>query len=737
MSTTAVMNPIVTENIGFNQAMAAAAAAPEEQALQHVQRTNKPRPLKLEQPGQGFNFNQPVTLMNADELLDLMHKINNGVKSGQFTSQLAQQIFRLYQQLKNFGDRIEQQHKNELNRVFVSLRQACCRDSGQLGTPCRLKIMELVELRAMGWKPNLAHSQYYLNRTSNSQNDSSGQSQAMNGQPTVHQAVSTHMQMSHQQGIHGVDQFDQSIMAAAPISAPPFGTMPMNPFAFGPPAQHHHQQQALVQHHVTSHPNEIALPTMTTQPTVSQTAPSYYLIPASGTMFSHPGPPMGMMPPPSPLQAPPMGFALPPPVQQMQQTPPQVVSAYQQPITTNYQPISTAMTASGGMDQQGSPPEIETPWPRGAVVKPSPKFPAPQKVAGKNMFRDEIIIRNADSGKIMGVKGRRVAVVEEISKTIISFQKVAQGAKERTLTITGNTEETIEHAKRLIEETIKRNVSPAREGEEETTELSTGVEAALPIPAGSVQQLIEAGSEGLAEIQNEIADATKKDANRNFFELTNDAGVLKLSCADPEMLAAAQDALNAYFKRMTPLRRSQGSQMTPAERQQKSERRKSMPTYSPDKNKKGPEVCPPEEVLSWRRRENSNKEPEDIEPSARGGSDSPKAQSKNVKGISNRPLQKKNAPQGFAKSTPNLAIEDNGRENNDSASKTEVGMRVLYTRDYLLNCSQSPLSQLSPDALEHMQQEAPEILREAPGKFDVAAYKEQRSAALKRQQQSA
>ena len=55
-------------------------------------------------------------------------------------------------------------YADELNRVFVSLRQACCRDNGQLGTPCRLKMMEIVELRAMGWRPNLAHSQYYLNR---------------------------------------------------------------------------------------------------------------------------------------------------------------------------------------------------------------------------------------------------------------------------------------------------------------------------------------------------------------------------------------------------------------------------------------------------------------------------------------------------------------------------------------------------------------------------------------------
>lgn len=63
---------------------------------------------------------------------------------------------------------------------------------------------------------------------------------------------------------------------------------------------------------------------------------------------------------------------------------------------------------------------------------------------------------------VMGVKGRRVAVVEEMSKTVISFQKVEHNSKYRVLAISGSTMESIQHAKRLIEETIKRNVSPNR-----------------------------------------------------------------------------------------------------------------------------------------------------------------------------------------------------------------------------------------------------------------------------------
>lgn len=62
----------------------------------------------------------------------------------------------------------------------------------------------------------------------------------------------------------------------------------------------------------------------------------------------------------------------------------------------------------------------------------------------------------------MGVKGRRVALIEEISKTVISFQKVDPKCKERQLTIIAEEIGAIELAKRLIAETIERNVSPTR-----------------------------------------------------------------------------------------------------------------------------------------------------------------------------------------------------------------------------------------------------------------------------------
>ncbi|XP_070505261.1 eukaryotic translation initiation factor 4E-binding protein Mextli isoform X2 [Chironomus tepperi] len=79
----------------------------------------------------------------------------------------------------------------------------------------------------------------------------------------------------------------------------------------------------------------------------------------------------------------------------------------------------------------------------GEVVKNSGKFTKPTKIPGKNYSKDEIIIRNCDSGKVNA------------------------GAKERLVQITGPHEDNINYAKNLIEDTIKRNASPIRDTQQE------------------------------------------------------------------------------------------------------------------------------------------------------------------------------------------------------------------------------------------------------------------------------
>ncbi|KAK6050312.1 KH domain protein [Cooperia oncophora] len=145
-----------------------------------------------------------------------------------------------------------------------------------------------------------------------------------------------------------------------------------------------------------------------------------------------------------------------------------------------------------------------------------------------------MIIRNSDSGKIMGVKGRRVALVEQMTNTVISFQKVDPKSKERTLTITASSMEDIDRAKDLIIDTIRRNMSPIR-----------------------------------AEASGHDSPA-EEDENENdiSIETTHD-GMLKLCCSDPQVLQAAQEALSQYLRsRAKP---------SAAERELRKERRKSMP----------------------------------------------------------------------------------------------------------------------------------------------------------------
>jgi len=80
-------------------------------------------------------------------------------------------------------------------------------------------------------------------------------------------------------------------------------------------------------------------------------------------------------------------------------------------------------STSGQTGTQPTSPQDTPQLLPGEVVKFSGKYPQLTKIPGKNFFKDEVIIRNSDSGKVMGIKGRRVHLIEEISDTVISFQR--------------------------------------------------------------------------------------------------------------------------------------------------------------------------------------------------------------------------------------------------------------------------------------------------------------------------
>uniref|UniRef100_A0A1Q3FEQ3 Putative eukaryotic translation initiation factor 4e-binding protein mextli n=1 Tax=Culex tarsalis TaxID=7177 RepID=A0A1Q3FEQ3_CULTA len=100
-------------------------------------------------------------------------------------------------------------------------------------------------------------------------------------------------------------------------------------------------------------------------------------------------------------------------------------------------PSSLLSTSPPGMSLGGQQQIIPSLSP-GELIRTSGKFPKPTKIPGKTYCKDEIVIRNADSGK------------------------VNPGAKERLVQITGPNEDKINYAKQLIEDTIRRNASPVR-----------------------------------------------------------------------------------------------------------------------------------------------------------------------------------------------------------------------------------------------------------------------------------
>ncbi|XP_055712002.1 eukaryotic translation initiation factor 4E-binding protein Mextli isoform X2 [Phlebotomus papatasi] len=120
------------------------------------------------------------------------------------------------------------------------------------------------------------------------------------------------------------------------------------------------------------------------------------------------------------------------------------VNTYYKHKATNVEPAFIPSATVNDLTLLGtSPPELmgqsqPAILAPGELLRNSGKFTKPTKIPGKNYSKDEVVIRNADSGK------------------------VNPGAKERLVQITGPNEDKINYAKQLIEDTIRRNASPVR-----------------------------------------------------------------------------------------------------------------------------------------------------------------------------------------------------------------------------------------------------------------------------------
>ncbi|XP_066137823.1 eukaryotic translation initiation factor 4E-binding protein Mextli isoform X1 [Euwallacea fornicatus] len=181
----------------------------------------------------------------------------------------------------------------------------------------------------------------------------------------------------------------------------------------------------------------------------------------------------------------------------------------------------------------------------GEVIKPSGKFAKPTRIPGKKYCKDEVVIRNADSGKVMGIKGRRVHMIEELSETIISFQRVSPGAKERLVQITGANEESINHAKQLIEDTIRRNASPVREGSSGAGGPLTGSSSSINSSASDDSALPSSARASRALMHS----LSTPDANLGEYKYTviTNGHTIKITGDNLDLVRTSKLVLDEYF----------------------------------------------------------------------------------------------------------------------------------------------------------------------------------------------
>ncbi|KAK8728293.1 hypothetical protein OTU49_009215 [Cherax quadricarinatus] len=197
-------------------------------------------------------------------------------------------------------------------------------------------------------------------------------------------------------------------------------------------------------------------------------------------------------------------------------------------------------------NQQQSPiphPPTPTLLGPGEIIRSSGKFAKPTRIPGKNYCKDEVVIRNADSGKVMGIKGRRVHMIEELSETIISFQRVAPGARERLVQITGPAEENINQAKHLIEETIRRNASPVR-GDERGSIFTTLGGSSSSISSHTSDETLQGSKRNTLVHSQSMGDDPLGEYR---YTVTHGSDVLRITGNNLHLVRTAKLVLDEFF----------------------------------------------------------------------------------------------------------------------------------------------------------------------------------------------
>lgn len=140
-------------------------------SVKGVRKLERPRPLRLNSdqdkspstilsPIEAFPSQGDAT--NDEDVMDTLERLHISVNNGNLDGSTRSQIVRVCNLLKSKGALIESSFREELDCYFVTLRNAS-RDE-KLDVTSRLRLLEVIELRASNWKCNENRTEYYRNK---------------------------------------------------------------------------------------------------------------------------------------------------------------------------------------------------------------------------------------------------------------------------------------------------------------------------------------------------------------------------------------------------------------------------------------------------------------------------------------------------------------------------------------------------------------------------------------------
>lgn len=351
----------------------------------------------------------------------------------------------------------------------------------------------------------------------------------------------------------------------------------------------------------------------------------------------------------------------------------------------------------------------------GEIIRSSGKFAKPTRIPGKNYCKDEVVIRNADSGKVMGIKGRRVHMIEELSETIISFQRVAPGARERLVQITGPAEENINQAKHLIEETIRRNASPVRNDERGSIFNSLGGSSSS-ISSHTSDETLQGSKRNTLVHSQSMGD---EPIGEYRYTVTRGSDALKITGNNLHLVRTAKLVLDEFFngeRNLNNIAQLLGTDTNSAETTvdsptvivQQQQYKQPSPLQTPTTESEAIADVLKGVVTVLRQPLFPSSSKEAIESAECGGQLADQS-SKNRRHL-------------FQKTSEDRAM--NGDDAGPSTPGTTcpapealldpvVPARCSYTRQFLVQCAASPLSRLTPSNWSQVVRQSPVVLKKS------------------------